>query len=52
MDRYPNIRLGQLLADATAGRDLSSMDDADFGYVLNHLLVIYTQLEAAGLVRR
>lgn len=52
VERYPNIRVGQLVADAVAGRDLSSLDDADFGYCLNHLLVIYTQLEAAGLVRR
>lgn len=52
VERYPNIRVGQLLADAVIGRDLTNLDDADLGYCLNHLLVIYTQLEAAGLVRR
>lgn len=52
VNRYPNIRVGQLVADAVAGKDLTTLDDADLGYCLNHLLVIYTQLEAAGLVRR
>lgn len=51
-ERYPNIRIGQVIVDATAGRDLTSMDDADLGYAVNQLLVTYTQLEAAGFVRR
>lgn len=51
-ERYPNLRLGEIIMNAVAGRDLFSMEDDQLGYALNHLFVEYTQLEAAGLVRR
>jgi hypothetical protein len=51
-ERYPNLRLGQIIENAITGRDLFNLEDDELGYALNHLFVEYTQLEAAGLVRR
>lgn len=50
-ERYPNLRLGQIIENAIAGRDLFNLEDDQLGIALNHLFVEYTQLEAAGLVR-
>jgi hypothetical protein len=52
IERYPNLRLGQLIANAIAGRDLFNIEDDELGYALNQLFVTYTQFEAAGIDRR
>jgi hypothetical protein len=51
-ERYPNLRLGQILSNATLNHDLFTMEDDQLGLALNHLFVQYTQLEAAGLMRK
>lgn len=51
-ERYPNLRLGQILSNAIIGRNLFDLEDVDLGLALNYLFVQYTQLEAAGIVRR
>jgi len=51
-ERYPNQRLGQLIANAISGRDLFNIEDDELGTALNHLFVTYTQFEAAGIDRR
>lgn len=51
IERYPNLRLGQLISNAISGRDLFSIEDDELGYALNQLFVSYTQFEAAGLFR-
>lgn len=52
IERYPNQRLGQLIYNAIAGRDLFYIDDDELGLALNHLFVTYTQFEAAGIPRK
>lgn len=49
-ERYPNMRIGQILSNATAGLpDLFYLTDGEMGLALNHLFVQLTQLEAAGI---
>ena len=48
-ERFPNLRLGQLLSNATAGADLFSLEDDELLRMLDHLFVTYTQFEAAGI---
>lgn len=52
IERYPNMRLGQLIANAVAGKDLFMIEDDELGYALNILFVTYTQFEAAGIMKR
>jgi hypothetical protein len=52
IERYPNQRLGQLIADAIAGYDLYSIEDDVLGYALNSLFITYAQFEAAGIIER
>ena len=52
IERYPNLRLGQILSNAVDGRDLFYISDADLGGALNQLFVTYTQFEAAGIERK
>jgi hypothetical protein len=52
IERYPNQRLGQLIADAIAGYDLFSIEDDVLGYALNSLFITYAQFEAAGIIGR
>lgn len=47
--RFPNLRLGQLLINATTGRDLFNLEDDELLKMLDHLWVTYTQFEAAGI---
>jgi len=50
VDRYPNLRIGQILDNATG--QLSGqfyLADVELARCLNHLLVTYTQFEAAGI---
>jgi hypothetical protein len=49
IERYPNVRLGQLISNAISGRDLSTIEDDELGLALNHLFVTYTQFEAARI---
>jgi len=51
-ERYPNLRLGQILMNATAGRDLFNIEDDELALALNQLWITYTQFEAAGIDRR
>lgn len=51
-ERYPNLRLGQMLSNALDGKDLFYVEDDELGVALNHLFVTYTQFEAAGIMRR
>lgn len=48
-ERYPNLRLGQLISNAIAGHDLFNIEDDALGVALNHLFVTYTQFEKAGI---
>lgn len=51
-ERYPNLSLALIISNAIDGRDLIRMSDLTLGIALNQLFVSYTQLEAAGLMRR
>lgn len=48
-ERFPNLRLGQLLANATDGYSINSLEDDELLRMLDHLWVTYTQFEAAGI---
>jgi hypothetical protein len=48
-ERFPNLRLGQLLVNATAGRDLFNLEDDELLRMLYQLWITYTQFEAAGV---
>jgi hypothetical protein len=52
IERYPNMRLGQLIANAISGRDLFNIEDDELGLALNHLFVTFTQFESAGIMER
>jgi hypothetical protein len=49
VDRYPNLRIGQIIHNAAGGLDLYSTPDAELARGINQLFVSYTQLEAAGI---
>jgi hypothetical protein len=52
VERYPNLRIGQLLAYAIgvgSFMDLYAMEDAELARALNQLFVNFTQFEAAGI---
>jgi len=46
-ERYPNLRLGQILINAMPGTDMFYVSDEEFTRELNQSLVTYTQFEAA-----
>lgn len=49
-DRYPNLRLGQIIGNALGdGHDLYYLPDEDLARSLNQLFVSFTQFEAAGI---
>jgi len=51
-ERYPNLRMGQIIADASSamgGFDTYYMKDEELARGLNQLFVSYTQFEAAGI---
>lgn len=52
IERYPNLRLGQLISNAISGQDLFNIEDDELGRALNHLFVSYTQFEAAGIMEK
>lgn len=52
IERYPNLRLGQIISNATMGYDLFNIEDDDLGVALNQLFISLTQFEAAGIERK
>jgi hypothetical protein len=48
VDRYPNLRIGQIIAGALVG-DVDDVTDVELARGLNQLLITYTQFEAAGI---
>lgn len=48
-EQYPNLRLGQILSNATIGYDLFAMPDEELLRQVEHLYVTYTQFRAAGI---
>ena len=52
-ERYPNMRLGQIIGNALGdGHDLYYLPDVELARQLNQLFVSFTQLEAAGIMKR
>ena len=50
VERYPNLPVGRLIADAAAAHgDIYFMSDVELARGLNQLFVTYTQFEAAGI---
>jgi len=54
VERYPNIPMGRIIADAVsqAGRSLFDVNytrDEELARGLNQLFITYTQFEAAGI---
>jgi hypothetical protein len=49
VERYPNLRIGQILNGAGAPFEMYLMPDEDLARGLNQLFVAYTQFEAAGI---
>ena len=48
-ERYPNLRLGQLLSNAIAGQDMFNIEDEALALALNQMFITLTQFEAAGI---
>ena len=48
VERYPNLRVGEIVANATVGY-IGDVTDIDLARGLNQLFVTYTQFEAAGI---
>jgi hypothetical protein len=51
VERYPNLRIGQIIGNSITGTvpDLYYLSDEDLARGLNQLFVSYTQFEAAGI---
>lgn len=49
VERYPNLRIGQILDHAISGVDLLFVNDEQLARGLNQAFVTYTQFEAAGI---
>jgi hypothetical protein len=47
-ERYPMLRLGQILLNATTGRDLYNLEDDELARMLDQLGITYHQFTAAG----
>jgi hypothetical protein len=50
VDRYPNLRIGQIIAQSMVG-DPDDLSDVELARGLNQLFVSFTQLEAAGIMK-
>jgi hypothetical protein len=48
VERYPNLRIGQILCNA-CDSELFYTEDVELARMLNQLFVTYTQFEAAGI---
>ena len=51
-ERFPNLRLGQMISNATDGNDMFYLDDASLLRMLQNLYATYTQFDAAGIPRK
>jgi len=50
VDRYPNLRIGQIVGNALGdAHDLYYLSDVELARSLNQLFVNFTQFEAAGI---
>lgn len=49
VERYPNLRIGQILENAMPGAGTFCVEDVELARGLNQLFVSYTQFEAAGI---
>jgi hypothetical protein len=51
VERYPNLRIGQIISNSVTGdaQGLYYLPDAELARGLNQLFVTYTQFEAAGI---
>jgi hypothetical protein len=50
VERYPNLRIGQIIGNALGdAHDLYYTSDEDVARGLNQLFVSFTQFEAAGI---
>lgn len=53
VERYPNLRIGQIIGNAIGEfPDPHYVSDVELARGLNQLFVSYTQLEAAGVMKR
>ena len=48
VERYPNLRIGQIIGRAIVG-EIDDTIDTELARGLNQLFVSFTQLEAAGI---
>ena len=48
VERYPNLRIGRIIAGALVG-DVDDVSDVELARGLNQLFITYTQFEAAGI---
>ena len=48
VERYPNLRVGEIVANATVGY-IGDITDEELARGMNQLFVTYTQFEAAGI---
>jgi hypothetical protein len=49
VERYPNIPMGRIMAEASQNFDPYITTDVELARGLNQLFVTYTQFEAAGI---
>lgn len=49
VERYPNLRIGQIISNALDVGALHDVPDVEVARALNQLFVSYTQFEAAGI---
>jgi hypothetical protein len=49
VERYPNLRIGQIICNAVGPLDIFVTDDVAFARALNMLFIHYTQFEAARI---
>jgi hypothetical protein len=48
VERYPNLRIGEIVANASVGY-IGDVTDVELARGLNQLFITYTQFEAAGI---
>lgn len=48
-ERYPMLRLGQILYNAMSGVDVATVEDDAMLRLLDHLWITYSQFQAAGI---
>ena len=48
-DRYPNLPIGRIMAEASQNFDPYITTDVELARGLNQLFITYTQFEAAGI---